>query len=68
MPLTVNAGKDLTRLVSKVLERTPVSYDRRMDDPDSLSQNSQESEFCIVSHKETEPTLNISGKIRIDDD
>jgi len=66
VPLTVNAGKDLTRLVSKVLERTPVSYDRRMDDPDSLSQNSQESEFCIVSHKETEPTLNISGEGTID--
>ena len=37
-----------------------------MDNLDAVSQNSQElnsdSGFCIVTHKETEPTLNISGE------
>ena len=37
-----------------------------MDNLDTESQNSQElgseAEFCIVSHKEVEPKLNISGE------
>ena len=37
-----------------------------MDNLDAVSQNSQElnsdSGFCIVTHKETEPMLNISGE------
>ena len=52
----------LTPLATKVVHLTLESYDWTMDDPDSLSQNSQESGFCIID-KEIEPTLNISGEI-----